>query len=405
MLRSWRLLVCLVLFSLASPGAAAEARRVALVIGNSNYESMQDLRNPRNDAMAVARLLERGGFELIGGGPALDVGRLQLTRLAIELGAALQAGDLAVVFYAGHGMTHEGRNYLIPVDDGELAYREELAALAYPADGLLDAMRERGGGFNLLILDACRNNPLPRRFPDRDGAPSRGLVSMVATADTQRERDRNTMVLFSADPGQVASDGHGANSPFTTALLAALSVPGLEATAVLKRTGKELETHGMPLPYWEGRFTDDWILIPPQPALVAPMAPDDPDCPRIIPMDADRSMLSAKAAEQLACHANHLRKYPAARITVEGHAEPLESDEACRNDGQAPPCNREYALGLGERRGNAVRDALLALGGNGGQVSVVSYGQERPFCEEDTAACRERNRRVEIVYTSRGLAP
>ena len=143
------------------------AGRVALVIGNGDYTRFGDLRNPANDARAMARKLQSLGFDLVGDAAHVDATRQAMARLLRELEDALaqESGQrtTALVYYSGHGVAEAGSNWLVPVDDGDIRYREDVPDFAIGARSVMRRLEGRGGGLNIVVLDACRNNPLPSR--------------------------------------------------------------------------------------------------------------------------------------------------------------------------------------------------------------------------------------------------
>ena len=254
----------------AGEGAMA-AGRVALVIGNGDYAHFGDLRNPANDARAMARKLRSLGFELVGDAAHVDVTRREMARLLVDLEDALakDAGSkaTALVYYSGHGMAEAGSNWLVPVDDGDIGYREDVPDFAVPASAVLRRLEGRGGGLNIVILDACRNSPLPSRRKTK-GALNKGLTRMDAPSQT--------VIVYAAAPGKVAYDGEGELSPFTGALLAEMDRPGRRLVDVLGATAAvvERETSGMP----QGR-QEPWLEMKPlrQPFYFVPPPVTGPD--------------------------------------------------------------------------------------------------------------------------------
>ncbi len=198
----------------AGSGEAAADKRVALVMGNSSYDHAPRLPNPVNDAKAMAESLRAAGFELIGGAPQLDLDRAGTEKAIRSFGAKLAGADVGLFFYAGHGMQARGTNYLLPVSanlEKEADVRYELIDVAM----VLDEMALAESRLNIVILDACRNNPFGGRGLR---AASPGLAQMQAPA--------GTIIAYATQPGAVAADGAGANSPYTEALSKAMLKPG-----------------------------------------------------------------------------------------------------------------------------------------------------------------------------------
>ena len=195
-------------------GAAAE-KRVALVVGNGNYEYFGDLRNPPNDARLMARTLRALGFEVL---EHVDVTQKQMKRALKAFGRRLEkAGkdSVALFFYAGHGVQVNGENYLLPVN-AEIETEADVNIEAVAADSAIGIMAFAQSRLNFVILDACRNNPFSRGV--RSGV--RGLARMNAP--------RGTMVAYATAPNDVAADGDGVNSPYTTALAREMMKPGVQ---------------------------------------------------------------------------------------------------------------------------------------------------------------------------------
>ena len=204
-------------------GIAGAAERVALVIGNAAYEHTTPLRNPRNDASDVARALDGLGFEVIEG---LDLDKSAFGPKLREFAQAARGAQVTLFFYAGHGLQVDGENYLVPTD-AKLAEEVDLRLEAFELAAFLRQMR---GGTNLVFLDACRDNPLAQGLarsmgPTRSSAIGRGL-GRVETAG-------GTLIAYATQPGNVADDGEGRNSPFTGALLAHIATPGLSVHDLL----------------------------------------------------------------------------------------------------------------------------------------------------------------------------
>lgn len=200
-------------------------KRIALVVGNSGYQSGSKLQNPENDARAITQKLSTLGFDVI---ERIDASQSELRAAVAQFGSSVQSHDLevALFYYAGHGMQIGGKNYLMPVDITPQT-ETELKVLAVSADDILDQMAsadENTQRTNIMILDACRDNPLSRSWTRSSG--SKGLASMSAPP--------GTLITFSTKPGFTALDGEGKNSPYTSELLKALDVPGLRLEDIFR---------------------------------------------------------------------------------------------------------------------------------------------------------------------------
>ena len=185
-------------------------KRVALVIGNSAYAHTPPLSNPRNDAGDVAAALAGFGFEIVAG---YDLDKAAFDRTVRTFAAALQGAEVGVFFYAGHGIQVQGHNYLVPVD-AELSAAAALDFEMVRLD-LIQRTMENHARTNILFLDACRDNPLARNLARSMGTRSGGIGSGLASV----EAGVGTLISFSTQPGNVALDGGGRNSPFAGALV------------------------------------------------------------------------------------------------------------------------------------------------------------------------------------------
>lgn len=244
-----------VAIALAGLAAPAAAKQVALVIGNSDYARAPDLRNPGNDARAMAETLRGLGFELVGGGARLNRSRSEMARDLQAFGERLGPGDTALFYYAGHGVGLDGENWLIPTDDQAIEVQEDVPDFALSARNVLRRMQMRGQGVNLLFFDACRDNPLPARTRAAAGP---GLTRMNAPY--------GSLIAYAAAPGKPAIDGSGEHGVFTGALLKHLDDPGLRIEDVLIRTTREVHesTNGAQTPWRESSLTEAVYLGRPQ---------------------------------------------------------------------------------------------------------------------------------------------
>ena len=225
-------IACLILLTAGLAPALAEQRRVALVVGNSAYEATSALPNPANDARLFADLLTSQGFEVE---TLVDVGRAAFAQGLARFEKRIEPGDIALFYYAGHGMQMRGENYLIGVD-ARLQSEFDVDAEAVSLNSVIGLM-ERQTSIVLVFIDACRNNPLAERLALADGAtrsaPPRGLAPINSTGS-------GTMVAFAALPGQVAYDGVERNSPFTSSLVEHLATPDLEIGTAFKRVIRDV---------------------------------------------------------------------------------------------------------------------------------------------------------------------
>jgi uncharacterized caspase-like protein len=222
--RRFGLMALLVVLSVSFAASADARRRIALVIGNSAYRHTSPLANPRNDALDIGAALKKLDFEVIQG---LDVDKAAFDRNILEFASALQGAEAGLFFFAGHGLQLAGQNYLIPVD----AKLESAVALDFETVSVSVVQRamESATDTNLLFLDACRNNPLARNLAramgTRSAEISRGFAPVVSGI--------GTLISFSTQPGNVALDGTGRNSPFAAALAKELIAPTEDLSAML----------------------------------------------------------------------------------------------------------------------------------------------------------------------------
>jgi peptide/nickel transport system substrate-binding protein len=281
----------------------AEARRVALVIGNAEYK-IGPLANPLNDAAAVAEALER----------ALKFDRVILKRnlgfndfraALAELSREAVGADLGAVYFAGHGIEVNGRNFLIPVD-ATLARASSIDLEAIPLDavlGQLDGVRK----LKLVILDACRNNPF--RLAGAKRSVSRGLVRV--------EPEGHTLIAYAAKDGTTADDGQGRHSPFTEALLKRIATPGLEIRRLFGYVSDDVlaATNRTQEPYLYGRLGGEEIFLHPQPHTGQRPAP----APQL--SDAERTWAAVKDSTSIAALKAFRLQYGAAHPVYDRLAE------------------------------------------------------------------------------------
>lgn len=216
----------------APPALAATAsvpvssgRRVALVIGNSTYRAFPKIPNPRKDAEDLAKALSGLGFEVVLG---TDLTRADMEERLIRFSRQARGADTALVFYAGHGLQHQGINYLAPVD-ARLDDESDLRRLVNLQDVIADL--QGASRVRILMVDACRDNEAVQQLASslpktRAAAFSRGLAKVDADG---------TLIAFATQANRVAADGDGRNSPFTTALLKYLPMPGVELRTLMTR--------------------------------------------------------------------------------------------------------------------------------------------------------------------------
>jgi carboxyl-terminal processing protease len=234
-------------------GPARAEPRVALVIGNSNYgDDLGKLPNPANDARLMAKTLKGIGFTVV---EAEDADQARMKRAIQDFSARLAtAGDGAtgLFFYAGHGLQVAGTNYLIPIH-AKIEHESDADIEAIPVDLVMKQMAFAESAVNIVILDACRNNPLSRGFR----TVTRGLADPTV-------RPMGSFVAYSTAPGDVAEDGKGTNSPYTTALAQAITRPGASINDVFQEVrGKVLAATGKKQVPWDSSsLTAPFYFVP-----------------------------------------------------------------------------------------------------------------------------------------------
>jgi uncharacterized caspase-like protein len=251
---------------LASQSACAD-KRVAFVVGNSRYQNVIALPNPANDAAAIADMFTKARFEVVES--RTDLKNAELRRALRDFTEKTRDADIAVIYYAGHGLEVNGTNYLVPVDavlerDTD-AYDEAIAL-----DRILQAI-EPAKQLRLVILDACRDNPFAKKM--KRTVASRAIGGGLAGVEPAQA---NTLIAFAAKGGSTADDGSSDHSPFTLALLKHLATPGLELGKafrlvrddVLKATGNRQE------PFVYGSLGGNDVALVPAPSAPPPVAAD-----------------------------------------------------------------------------------------------------------------------------------
>ncbi|RVT52717.1 caspase family protein [Rubrivivax albus] len=256
--------LCVAVLASGAVAAQAAESRHALVIGNSRYAQMP-LDNPANDAQAMAKVLQRAGFQV---DLQLDVDQRRMDAAIRSFGDRLKGDSIGLFYFAGHGVQVKGRNFLLPV--GQPIEREdEIPFKAVDAQQVLDKMAAAKNRVNIVVLDACRDNPFATA--SRSAAGNGGLVAMDAPS--------GSLLAFATAPGGVASDGKGANGLYTQHLLTNIERPGLTVEQVFKRTrlGVRLDSRGKQVPWENTSLEGDFFFIPPvagstpvNPALLPP---------------------------------------------------------------------------------------------------------------------------------------
>ncbi len=283
----------------AQNGPPPGERRVALVVGNSSYKT-SPLKNPANDAKAMAASLRRLGFEVIE--------RQNLTREAFSLAARdfgdrLKGATVGLFYFAGHGMQVRGRNFLVPVD-ADIAREDEVPYRSLDVNEVLDKMDAARTPINLVLLDACRNNPFARSFK----------LSQVGLA--QMDAPAGTLIAFATSPGSVAQDGEGDNGLYTSALLKHITAPALPIEQMLKRVRVDVarSSNNGQVPWESSSLNRDFAFASGAPVLQAvPASPAN----AATEMALDLAFWDAvKGSSNAADYRAYLEQYPQGRFAA-----------------------------------------------------------------------------------------
>lgn len=249
---------CIIGLLLAGPATVLAEKRVALVIGNAAYGEAP-LKNPLNDARAMAVRLQALGFRVL---LRENATKLQMERAVADFGDLLDQDTVGLFFFAGHGMQVDGRNFLLPTD-ARIATQQRVRLETLDVDVVLDQMAAAGSRVNLVVLDACRNNPFERRFRAIGG----GLAQINAP--------QGTLIAYATAPGKIASDGAGENGLYTQELLRALDAPGLQVEEVFKQVRGEVirRSAGGQTPWEASSLVGSFTFLPGNVAVAAAVPP------------------------------------------------------------------------------------------------------------------------------------
>jgi len=287
---------------MVASGSAFADRRVALVIGNSAYRNTVQLPNPRNDATDVARMLKGAGFEVVEG---VDLDKRGMDDAFRRFADAAVGADAALFFYGGHGFQFQGANYLVPID-ARLTGAADIGAQMARVDDIL-ADLQRASGVRILMLDACRDNPLADQLlaqanPARAVTITRGLARIKQTA--------GTVIAYSTQPGAVAADGEGRNSPFAAAFIREVSQPGVEIGPLFRHVAADVykATNERQLPEVTFSLLGDFYFVglpaPTAPPPVAAAPAPTQTAALVLPTPAARS--AAEGCDKLAASAEDI---------------------------------------------------------------------------------------------------
>jgi formylglycine-generating enzyme required for sulfatase activity len=329
----------LALLGFLTAEGALGGTRVALVIGNGAYQHAPFLRNPVQDARAIAAALGRLGYTVQP--PVTDAKKAALEAALATFASIATGADQAVVYYSGHGIEVNGVNYLLPVD-ASIASEATVPLEGIPLStvmGITSGARKLG----LVVLDACRENPLANSLRRTDGTrgATRGLTGVEATG--------NVLVAYATKGGQVAVDGNGAHSPYATAILDALSVPGLEIRVFWGRVRDRVlsATGGSQEPTIYGTLGEEELYLnPPKGVSAQALAPADP-VELALWNSADR--LGAEAA-----YRDYLKRYPTGVFSEQAqlHIDALQQGRSTRSSTPAGSATHPQSLA-------AIRPAMV----------------------------------------------
>ncbi|KGJ66165.1 hypothetical protein BJA5080_02783 [Bradyrhizobium diazoefficiens SEMIA 5080] len=372
-------------------GPAHADRRVALIIGNSAYKSAPKLGNPVNDATLVGGMFKKAGFDSVD--VRLDLSASEMRRMLREFAGRARDADMAVIYYAGHGIELDGNNYLIPTD-ATLETDGDVLDETIPVERALFAV-EPAKQLRLIILDACRDNPfsktMKRTLASR--AIGRGLAKVEPTSP-------NTMIAFAAKAGSTASDGDSRNSPFATALVEHLPKPGLDLRKafgfvrddVLKATSYKQE------PYVYGSLGgDDVPLVPTRPIATGPQAN---------PQDAVRR--DYELALQLATRDGweaFLAQYPDGFYSnlAKGQLNKIAAEETrAAAEQKAKAAEQEKTRLIAERAQKAEQERAAAAAKAAEEARIAA--EKKKEIEQAKAEAAERERKAAEAAAAKALA-
>jgi hypothetical protein len=363
---------CVAVVALLTHPANAE-RRVAFVVGNGAYQHATKLPNPTVDAKAMAALLRNVGFEVIEG---TDLGREGIAARLGAFAAKTQGADVALFFYAGHGIAVNGKNYLIPVDAELNSELDVKLGAAVDIETTLDQTMT-DAKVKLVFLDACRDNP----FADKIRSAARTRSVTVSSGLAEMRSSEGTLIAFATGPGQKALDGpQGENSPFTRALLKNLAEPGVEIRHALTKVRAQVseETSKRQLP-WENTNLTGFFYMNQEAAAAsagtASIAAPGPAATQTtasneVELEFWRSVRNSDKPEE---YSAYLTRFPNGNFTGIARARiaALQAGPAARSADETlatavPTAETEDQLGLDQRKRSDIQRRLSALGYFGG---------------------------------------
>ncbi|GIL01982.1 MAG: hypothetical protein BroJett030_18810 [Alphaproteobacteria bacterium] len=372
-----RLLYALLAFGMFvlgyTPAAHAAADRVALVIGNGAYVNASALPNPPNDARAVASALRDIGFEVIAGE---DLDRSAMERSLRDFLRKAQGAKVALFFYAGHGMEVAGENYLVPVD-AALESASDLSFETVAMAKLLENLENDPNRANIIMLDACRDNPLARSFRARSRSNVGSGLAAYSNVGT------GTLIALATAPGKVALDGEGENSPFTASLLKHIKTPGLEVRQMLTRVRKDvLDTTGQQQQPWDNSSLLGDVFLAGAPSDAPQIALLDNNSARDNSALEEAEKLRRQAAEELERARQVAKELEEARKRAEQAAADAEAERK-RSAALVPRTDPTVRPTEPERPNPLDRFAAIAL-----SKSTLSWGAGYNYNSQNSAEQR-----------------
>jgi Caspase domain/Protein of unknown function (DUF1566) len=242
----WVAITCLLLLLIPNDSQPLQERRTALVIGNGAYKSSR-LANPVNDANDMAAALKKCNFKVM---KSINATRRKMRRAIREFGEEINKGAVGLFYYAGHGIQVDGENYLVPVN-AEISTEAEVEDECLKVSSVLRQMESAGNRLNIIILDACRDNPLGRSFR----SSNLGLAKMDAPT--------GSILAYATAPGSVAADGSGRNGLYTSMLLKHINTPGIEIGRLFRKVRIDVMTDSeeRQVPWESSSLTGDFYFI------------------------------------------------------------------------------------------------------------------------------------------------
>ncbi len=376
---------------LSQAGSASAEKRVALVIGNSAYQHTSALANPKHDAADITAALKKIGFQVLEG---LDLDKTAMDRTIRQFARELNSAHVGLFFYAGHGLQVEGQNYLVPVD----AKLEDASGLDFETVrmDLVHKTMERATKTNLIFLDACRDNPLSRNLARALGTRSTSVGKGLAAI----ESGEGTLLSFSTQPGNLAADGTGRNSPYASALLKHLVDPRDDISTMLIGVRNQViqETARRQVPWEHSALTARFYFRAPEAQLAAESSKPTPLALPSYEQQAELALWSAvKDSKNPAMVQNYLDRFP--RGTFAGVASILVEQLRQERDQTAAVATKDGELKKAEeakqiaeqQRVDAERKAAAAR-----QSDELRQAQEEVKKAREALAAAEHERLVAL---------